>query len=317
MTKFQILFVFFCFALITLNAQSTPEAFLGRLPAIPNNVCTVDTSVIERFNNQIDKVRQEITEETDRLNSENQDDIKKAGIAQSGLSENDIDKLENGNVSGEQATKIMNKSISDKYDLSVEELTKVAAMSEEEQQQWALRYANQQTLNAKQDTKAASKKEAANKNLYELAKEQESISQRIGALGTKEQNLLINIMEQDTAETRELNKKIPPLMKQICSGICSSAEIARSKAAEKQIYSLKLNYCEKMSRLQLNYISQCLADAKALLRDYRRLEEIQEKISALQCGAPLDLNGNYCFGAVDRYAQALSTAYKYWVGKMK
>ena len=151
--------------------------------------------------------------------------------------------------------------------------------------------------------------------LVELGKEEKAIGERITFAMKKVSRLLKNVEIQDTIETRKLNEKIHPLEKQLCSGICSDAEIARSNAAEKQIYALKIKFCEKMSPMLIDAISQYLTTVKTLFPDYRRLTEIQNEITTLQqIGevVPTDLS---CYSAIDDYADVLLSAYKYWFGK--
>ncbi len=129
--------------------------------------------------------------------------------------------------------------------------------------------------------------------------------------------ILKNVEQQDSIESRNIEEKIRPLEKQLCSGICSDAEIARSRAAEKQIYALKIKYCEKMSPIQTDAISQYLNTVKTLLPDYRKLADVQNEMVRLeQVGeiTPQDLS---CFAAIDEYATVLLEAYKYWVGKFE
>lgn len=298
-----------------VKSQSTPEAFLGRLPPVPNHVCSTDSAVVNHFNNQVEQIISNLKEEADRISAERQPALKKAVAAQTGLSASEINQLNDENISEEQAKKLANKSLGKQYNLSMEELSKVANMSEEEQQKWAQQYANQQMQKAQKNPQATLKKQDKNERLFELAKEQKVISERMQSIGAKEYKLQQNIELQDTTLKQKLTLKAKPLESQICSGICTPAEVARSKAAEKQLYNLNLQYCEEMSTLEINYISQYLSDLKMLLPDYRRLEEIQNEMSELQNQTSLPMKDLYCLDAVDKYAHVLSSAYNYWVGK--
>lgn len=321
--KIFVLPVFVLLQAAALKAQSTPEAFLAQLPSVPNSVCSVDTSVVNHFIHQVDKVKEAMQVVIDRFQNEAEADQEKTknkalskAAAQAGLSMNDMNQLQNENISEGQKNKIIDKSLGNQYNLSMAELSKVANMSEKEQQQWAQNYANQQMQKARENPKEAIKKQQKGDRIFELAKEQKEIGDRITAKMTNVNRLFKNVEQQDTIETRKLTEQLRPLEKQLCSGICSPAEIARSRAAEKQIYNLKLRYCEKMSPLQIDAISQYLTSVKTLFPDYRRLTEVQNEIVRLQTGVivPADLS---CYGAVGEYADVLSSAYKYWVGKFE
>ena len=316
-----LLFISLFFIPTVINAQSTPEALLSQLPPVPNVDCAVDRSEIDNFTDKVYQVKSDLREVIDRIQAKAQADMEKNknkivsnAIRQSGLSESDVQKLQKSDDSEEQGRKAAQKVVSEQYGVSLQDLEKVGEMSDEEQEKWAKNYATQQMQKAKQNPQAAIKKGDKSAHLFELAKEQKAIGERITDKMTRIEKLFKNIELQDTIETRKLNEKFRPLEKQLCSGICSPAEIARSRAAEKQIYSLKLQYCEKMSPLQIDAISQYLTTVKTLFPDYRRLTEIQNEIAKLQTGVvvPDDLS---CYKAVEEYANVLSSAYNYWVGK--
>ena len=315
-TQFGLLLVFILFVQTTV-AQSTPEAFLTQLPPIPNSVCRADSSVVNHFTSQIYKVKSALQQVTDRINTElqaNEEKLKDKVAQQSGLNKADMEQLHQEDANEEQASKMADKIIGKQYNLSLQELQKVGEMSDADQEKWAQNYAAKATQQAMQNPQATLKKQEKSSRLFELAKEQKGIGERITDKMSRIDKLFKNIELQDTIETRKLNEKLRPLEKQLCSGICSPAEIARSRAAEKQIYSLKLQYCEKMSPLQIDAISQYLTTVKTLFPDYRRLTEIQNEIAKLQPGVviPDDLS---CYKAVEEYANVLSSAYNYWVGK--
>jgi len=305
----------------TVKAQTTPEAFLAQLPPVPNVACTADSSVVNHFTNRIYEVKSALQQVIDRIHAEvqaNEEKLKDKALSnavrQSGLSKKEMEQLQQENVTEEHALKAANKVIGKQYNLSLQELEKVGEMSDADQEKWAQNYANSRMQQAKQNPQATAKKQDKSARLFDLAKEQKAIGERITDKMTKVDKLFKNIEQQDTIETRKLNEKIPPLEKQLCSGICSPAEIARSRAAEKQIYNLKLQYCEKMSPSQIDAISQYLTSVKTLFPDYRRLTEVQNEIVRLQFGeiTPEDLS---CYKAVDEYANILLGTYKYWIGK--
>jgi len=306
-----------------INAQSTPEAFLSQLPPIPNIVCAADSSVANRFTDRIYQVKTNLKEVIDHIHANAQSDMESNknkivsnAIRQSGLNKSDVQRLQESDGSEEQGHKAAEKVVSEQYGVSLQDLEKVGEMSDADQEEWAQNYANSMMQQAKQTPQATVKKQEKSARLFELAKEQKAIGERIMEKMTKVDKLFKNIEQQDTIETRKLNEKLSPLEKQLCSGICSPAEIAKSRAAEKQIYNLKLQYCEKMSPLQIDAISQYLTSVKTLLHDYRRLTEVQNEIVKLQFGEIIPENLS-CYSAVDEYSNVLLAAYKYWVGKFE
>lgn len=319
----SLLFALIGFLPLTVFAQTTPEAYLGQLPAIPNVACAADTSVVNNFTNRIFTVKAALQETIDQIHNSTQnqeEQIKNQALSsaskQLGLSKNDMEQLQQENTEEAQARKIAEKSISKQTGFSLQELEHIGEMSEAEQEKWAQNYASQQMRQTSQQSKTTSRNQGNSSRLFELSKEQQSIGERITAKMNRIAKIFKEVEQQDTIETRKLNAKLPALESQLCSGICSPAEVARSKAAEKQIYNLRLQYCQKMSPLQINAISQYLTSIKSLFPDYRRLAEVQNEIARLQFGTfvPVDLS---CYSAVDEYASVLEESYKYWTGKFE
>lgn len=304
------------------QAQSTPEAFLSQLPSPPATNCTADRVEIDRFSDRINKVQEQIHQIIDRINADAQADTEKNknkivsnAIRQTGLNKSDVQKLQKSNDSKDEGRKAAGKVVSEQYGVSLQELETVGEMSDAEQEKWAQQYADRMKNQAEKNPDAAVKKGDNAKRLFNLANEQKLLGERITERMNRVSQIFKNVEIQDTIETRKLEEKIRPLEKLLCSGICSDAEIARSNAAEKQIHAAKIEYCQKMSPLQTDAIEQYLTTVKSLLPDYRKLTNIQNEIATLQqIGeiVPQDLS---CYSAIDDYADVLSSAYKYWVGK--
>lgn len=321
----QLYFLFgvlFVFHFTSAKAQSTPEALLSQLPAVPTINCAADTAEINRFSDKIYEVKEMIQQIVDRIHSDAQaemeqykDKITSNAIQQSGLKKSDVQKLQQSDGSEEQGRKAAEKVVSEQYGVSLQELEKVGKMSDAEQEKWAQQYADQMMNEARNNPKAAVKKGDKPRQLFGLAKEQKQLGEYITERMNRVALIFKNVEQQDSVESRKLEEKLRPLEKQLCSGICSDAEITRSKAAEKQIYALKIQFCQKMSPLQTEAISQYLTTVKSLLPDYRRLTEVQNEVVRLQQLGDLVPTDLSCYAAIDEYAAVLLTAYKYWVGK--
>lgn len=284
----------------TTKSQTKPEAFLGQLPTVPTVNCLADTSEVNRFTNRIYIVKEALRETVDRIHS------------QSPVSIGQIP----DNVDEQQALKAAEKTVNDQYSVSLQELQKVGEMSDAEQEEWAQQYANRMMDEAKKNPQEAINKGDKANQLFTLASEQKALGDRITERMNRVSGMLKNVEIQDSIETRKLNEQIVPLRKQLCSGICSDAEIARSQAAEKQIKALKIKYCEKLSPMQTDAISQYLTTLKSLMPDYRRLSEVQNEIVELQQLGEIIPQDLSCYAAIDEYANVLLNAYKYWVGGM-
>ncbi len=274
---------------LSLHAQPSPEALLSRLPSVPTVKCDADRTEIDDFLNSIYLVKTDLQTIIDKMQTdaaasaaEIEAKIRSGALPQAGI--------------------------------NVAEMEKVAAMSEEELIQWAQAHADQ--LLEESQNSSFDELQMNSARLFELAQEQQALSEQITNKNGDLQLLLLEVNEQDKEEYDKLREQITPLEKQLCSGICTDAEIARSNTAEKQIYNLRISYCQKMSPLLSAALSEYLTGVKSLFPDYRRLAEVQNEMATLQDGVgyPVDIS---CYAAVDDYADVLLDAYKYWVGKFR
>lgn len=275
---------------------------------------------------QISKVRSGIEAEEDKLGvqatanwEKNKDKMLSTNAANLGLSTSDMKKLMNENISEDEGLAIANKSVESRYGTSMEELQKVADMSEAEQEQWAKNFANKQIQKAQQNPEATAKKSEKNKHLYDLGVEQKTILERLSAIWEKVGKAEKNYRYQDSVQSKILQQKLEPLEKDpvLHGGCATAAELQRARALEKQIYNLKLQHCEKMSPILLDYILQYQSALKISFSDYVRQTEIANELSKIQNGleaSPVEASG---LGAVDSYADLLLEAYKYWVPKIE
>ncbi len=298
MKKIFNLLILLAVSQISAKALTTPEAFLSQLPSVPSVACASDRSVVDKFSDRIYEVKASLKEVIDRFHEE---------------AEAKGEELQN-NSDEKKSLKTAEKDISEQYGVSMSDLEKVGEMSDAEQEKWAQNYAGKMMQQAQKDPKAAIKKGDHSARLFQLAKEQKELGETITSRMERVSAIFKSVDQQDTIELKKLEERIKPLEKELCSGICTAAEIARSNAAEKQIYNLKIQYCEKMSPLQSNALNQYLTTLKSLFPIYRRLTEVQNETARDQFGdiVPVDLS---CYSAVDEYATALLKAYNYWVGK--
>ena len=300
MKKIFNLLILLAVSQISAKALTTPEAFLSQLPSVPSVACASDRSVVDKFSDRIYEVKASLKEVIDRFHEE---------------AESKGEEIQS-NSDEKKSLKTAEKDISEQYGVSMSDLDKVGEMSDAEQEKWAKNYAGKMMQQAQKDPKSAIKKGDHSARLFQLAKEQKELGETITERMNRVSEIFRSVDLQDTIESRKLEERIKPLEKELCSGICTAAEIARSNAAEKQIYNLKIQYCEKMSPLQSNALNQYLTTLKTLFPIYRRLTEVENEIARDQFGdiVPVDLS---CYSAVDEYATALLDAYKFWVGKYR
>ncbi len=307
---------------LTAHAQTTPESLLAQLPNVPSVNCASDRAEMDNFNEMVIKVQAIIQQTIDRIHADAQgkmehdkDKIVNNAIKQSGLSNSDVQKLQQSDGSKVEGQKAVEKVVSEQYGITLQELELVSEMSEAEQNKWAQQYADNMQSQVQKNPEAAKNKSDKAKRLIELADEQKTLGEYITERMKRVFLMFKNIEQQDSIEISKLEEKLRPLEAQLCSGICTDAEIARSNAAEKQIYALKLKYCEKMSPMQTDAILQYQTTLKSLLPIYRKLTKVQNEVAKLQQIGEIVPEDLSCYAAVDEYTTVLLSAYKYWIGK--
>ncbi len=323
-SRFSVWIISVLFFAGTLKAQTSPEAFLSQLPAVPAIACSSDTAAMIRFTNQIFQVQASLKEVISRIQAEEQTRAEASesriisdAIRKSGLSPNEVARLQRGGGTASQGRKAAEKIVGEQYNLSLDDLEKLGEMSDADQEKWAKEYAATMMSQSQQGGAGIAQNQAANARLLALANQQKSLGARITERMTRVGKIFQNVEYQDSIEQLKLDEQMRPLENQLCSGICTPAEIARSKVAEKEIYALKIRHCEKMSPLQVDAITQYLTTLKALLPDYRKLANVQNEMVRLQQVGVVTSDDLSAYSAVDEYADVLSGAYRYWVGKFE
>lgn len=279
-----------------LVAQSTPEAFLGLLPAIPSSVCENDDSEVDAFSNQIILVKGKIKEYSERMS------------LTAGKSE-------------KQAKKEAIAATSSMTGISQADLMKLANMSEAEQERWAQEFAAKQIATAKSGKPVAGENPERAKRLYTLNQEKIKVKGEIDAIYENLNRIYKAIIERDTVETRKKSEKIKTIEKAWADTPWPPRALSQDPAVDlkfkKQIYQCEREYCNTMSPLMLDYITRYLTGLKSAIPLYRRLLKLDNEISEAQMlnSAVINDENLYAVAAVEEYAKVLENAYTYRCGK--
>jgi hypothetical protein len=152
MKKFVVLFTLLTTGL-TLNAQSTVEAFMSKASDIQLNQCNVTRPEVAKFHESISTLKGEIDEKLEKLNDEAQADAdqnedtakrnaEKKLTEEYGISKENMDKLKNKEkLSEADKEALINNALKGQGNMSLADAKKLAQMSEKEQQEYAEQYA--------------------------------------------------------------------------------------------------------------------------------------------------------------------------------
>ncbi len=320
----KILIAVMCFLSVQIFSQ-TGEYFYSRLPDLPAAVCVVDTSFQGQFmrqlgsvSKQLDEVyskkKKEVQKEADNLKPEMEKKIAK----DSGLSDADIQKLKNKNLSKEEKKKIADKMMQNKANISMEEIERLKKMSKEGKEAWAEAYSTEMMAtmqsgdSVKTEEQIKMEKELEkNSKINELVKEQKLIIDRVHAVDKKFANKMEELRKEDSIQTVILEAKLKPLRKQL--------ENYPSKEQQKSIYQQMagyyLTYCNKLSPMNINMIADAKNSLAPLLPEYDRLEKLNTEINKIMFGAKDGLNspGLMQLGAVKSLIDIMAGAYSYTI----
>ena len=320
----KILIVRMCFVSVEVYSQTGMYVY-KRLLALPGAVCGVDTSFRGQFMRQLSNISQQVDEiyykkkkevqkEADNLKPE----MEKKMAKDSGLSDADIQKLKNKNLSKEEKKKIADKMLQNTANISLGEIERLKKMSKEGKEAWAEAYNTEMMAtmqsgdSVKTEEQIKMEKELEkNSELNELVKEQKLILDRIHAVDKKYANKMTEFRREDSIQTVILEEKLKPLRKQL--------ENYPSKEEQKAIYQSMfghyLTYCNKMSPMNINMIAEAKNSLEPLLPEYDRLEELNTEINKIMLGVKDGLNspGLMQLGAVKSLIDIMAGAYSYTI----
>lgn len=319
-----IFFTMLCYA------QSTPEAFLGLLPAVPTIDCGTESSrqteAITAFQSQINTTREKLSEairveKQKNKNTKLSERVKREASVQSGLTESELERVSNKKSSSSERERLTNKSVQNQTGFSMDEMQQVKSMSKADRQKWAMN--NYGKVMEKEQQKA------------EDTKQYQTSNASLGELGAEQQKLAVNLRhhrerldrmknELETAASQQsviLENKIKEIKRKyenVNDGEGATAEDMRKlRERNKLIRDAKIEYCSKLTPLNINYLIHYEAALKEnILPDLKRSEDINYQIQR-QTYSKTELS---CFDrlrAIEDYTSALSKAFNFYMSVNK
>jgi type I site-specific restriction endonuclease len=320
----KILIALMCFFYVQIYSQ-TGASFYSKLPDMPGAICLADTLFRGQFERQLSSVSVQLDEVYSKKKKEVQkeaDDFKpemeKKIAKDSGLSDADIQKLKNKNLSKEEKKKIADKMMQNKANISMEEIERLKKMSKEGKEAWAEAYSTevmadmQSGDSVKTEEQIKMEKELEkNTKLNELVKEQKLIIDRIYAVDKKYANQMEELRKEDSIQTIILEAKLEPLRKQLLGYPTKEQQ----KSIYKSMFGYYLTYCNKLSPMNINMIANAKESLEPLLPEYDRLEELNTEINKIMLGAKDGLNspGLMQLGAVKSLISIMAGTYSYTI----
>jgi len=296
----------------TAYAQDDPKSYLSRIPALPNNVCSMSDSEREKYLEKVDKIYQELLskieakEESSQKNNEQgletiKKDMENKMKQDYGLSATDIQNMENDDLSDEEREAIGNKMLQQKYNVSINDLKNVSEMSENEQQAWIESYAGKQTAdvqNHKEATIDAENKK--NMNMAELQKEQISLNNQLTVFASKYDNKLKDLEKKESAAKIELKNELDKILKALFKqypgagggeegGGINEEDRKRDAIYEEKREKLQQQHCNEFSLSYYNIVKEKISELPAQLPLIKRFVEISNQLYQSQLDTKIEI----------------------------
>lgn len=308
-----------------LHAQPAAADYFKQAPAIPAKNCHITGIQQDAFENAvqalIDKVdadAKERSQQADDYMNAHQDEMKSNMIKKSGMSDDDIKKLQNGkDLSEAEKNEMANKMLQQKANMSLDEAKNLKNMSKEAQQAWAQGYAAEQMAMAQANPGQVQAANQDNMKQYELLSEQSALRDKVTSQEDALKQQYQALEAEAEAEKAKLAIELKPLydeLKSINDGEGSTqADVDHAAKVIKKIHDRQDLFCEKFTPRMLDYIKQCKTGFESLVPAYDRMEDLQFQIMAAQTGTKLTVagKGGFSLQAVKQYLTYLSQAYRY------
>jgi hypothetical protein len=322
--KYLVITILLGIAVSSAFAQKKePDYFLARIPDVPSDACSKHEEQTKVFHENVSKLSQELTEEiadrqklikTDVKNSEDQ--IKKDKAKEIGLSDADVQKLKNKNISEAEKKAIIDKMLKDKTNISLKEVENLKKMSKEGKEQWAEGYSTQQMANMTgnpdsnktEEQKEFEKNLEKNKNLNDLAQEQQLILNKISASDKKFANQMTELNKKDSIATIVYNNAVKDLKDRLYADPPPEPEVR--KQIEKDISNEGEIYCNKLTPDFCDILNETYSYLVSRTLDYKRLDEVNAELNKAMLKTDKDFSSPGLF-----YLQAIS-GYVNWLGKV-
>lgn len=294
------------------HAQTTPEAYLDVIPALPKSCCQVKASdkdaYLTKVNDLVSKLDQDIRQrkkEAKGYAETNKDKVASEMMSRAGVEGAPSPKK---SKMTREERKAMADQVMQQYGVSAEDTKKLKKMTQEEKTAWAQNYAG--AASAKVTSEQSRNTQAQGQSLYDLQMEQKALVEKIN---TRKAGYAKRV-ETLNREAQQLKaKEIDPLQRELTSmsGIVTGQQEVRMDALGRKLKAAQKRYCEAYAPQYLTILREYLADVKVLLPDYDRLETIAAKVQMGLEKAAAPNAGLMSIQAILDYTAHLQKVFKY------
>lgn len=317
--------IIFFFSIIC-NAQSTPEAFLGMLPKVPSIDCNRENSMQAEariiFQDQIASVRDLLSDAIKNEKQKNKNakmsvNMKNQAIANSGLSEKELNSLSDKNTDKNEKDRLIDKSVKSQTGFSMEEMQKLKNMSKEERKKWAMGNYDKVIQNEKSKSEENKSLEQPNFSMADLASEQQKLAENLQRHFSRLEKIKADVETAAVQQKIILDNKLKEIAKKYESvndgENATKDDLEKLRQARILIREAKVEYCSKLTPLQIDYLINYESSLKSnILPDIKRTEEIEFQMSKITMANAEES----CFQrlrAIENYSAALNKAFDFYL----
>jgi hypothetical protein len=326
----------FLFFWTVTNAQVRPEAYIGKLPSVPQNVCSEDnTEAKDEFIAKLNEVSESLQVELDRRSENNDADsdaneqkmlsnaVKKTGVSPELIQQLMALEQANKGATGDQlkAYEAKKKAIADqmiqqKMNISMGEIDNLKKTSAAGQKAWATGYATEMQAEVDADPQKYKDQNAKEMQKFNLQKKQKQLKDSLNAQQNKYMNKFKEVDNDETGQ--KLLEKINSVRAKI-SELYTEASKRETSPDQDQLAALKSemvkakkSYCALLTPKYLDALASYKSFSLSSLSALDRLEKITNQVYESQNGVKFNTEpGGFGLGQVSSYIQKLRDAYKY------
>jgi hypothetical protein len=187
------------------KAQTTPQMFFDRIPALPNDPCYMNTKSRAEYLQQITTLIEEVQkmvatlqQEQEQQAEEDAKTIRENLAKEAGATPDMISRLQKGEeMSDEEAMKLASELLETKMNVSMEELNNLENLSETGQEAWAEAYGTEKMAEAQNQSESSVGAQKKANTLAGMVQDQTQLTQSLMAEGNRFQELFTEL-DQDT-----------------------------------------------------------------------------------------------------------------------
>ena len=322
----KLLITAFAFALTNLiQPQTDPKNYLAKVPSLPNQPCSLTLDQKDNYLEKVNLLSKELQNEIDyrketveKNYEESADDMKKNMMKNSGLSDEDIQKIQDkGDLTEDEKRELANKMLKQKANLTMNDVDKLKNMSDAERKAWGTNYGKDQMKKIQSNPESMKVEQEKNKKSFELAQEQKLLLDKISANDNKFSSQLKELNEIEISEAAKFDQAKQPLiaeLRTINDGEGATEADSKHRAEVlKKLHALEENYCNQMTPKYYEILQNRWSSIESLLPDYRRLEEVNAELNKTTTGITNSLSspGFMEIGAIEGYVSLLKSVFKY------